>query len=645
MPEVLVDGDQGLALHLVVVVPQVGLAGGVVHDAAGGQLAGVSDAQAAADEDHGDQPPGGAAPAVQVRGILGLGDHVLGERPREPFPPLGVVLGEEHGVRGQVAGPAVLADSGEQAVQVLDVLGVELPAAELGVQVGQVAFQQRAVHAGDAGDVHGRAGQVCREAADYPGAPGRDARAQAGGQPPPCPPLGQFLQPGLGDAAEAHVRDRILDAEVAQPPRVAGVFNVPAAAVGQVLDLPASVDDQRPGRGRGGPGRAGRQLARPPLLLGPVQQRYGAGAGGEVHHPLGLHGVHLDLPGVAAGLERVLPFQAQLGAQHPQVDAVTVELGLVVVAVGELPGVWPAVPEPPRGVGLAEHGVRTGPQVAVGDQAGDRRPGLQDTLPGGQPGIKTGLAGTAVTPGVTRAKAQAGPAVAAAGHPAGQRWGPPPPLRVSGGDKVLKVRFSLAPLLVMPAAQTPVPPGPAALIYQAQGAAEDRVLRVESQDLAPEPGPDCGHQPGQQPGRTGIRLTTIVSAGRNSSRLVIAGAHRPSPSSPKTVAVSLTITWWRRAAACSQVVPPPIWCPRCSSSASACRQAPNTSRTRAAGARPLTWPASTDPAGPTVQVMTGRSGWASRIAASSAAARRCHSARSPWPIHVPVTRSPRFRQR
>jgi hypothetical protein len=44
------------------------------------------------------------------------------------------------------------------------------------------------------------------------------------------------------------------------------------------------------------------------------------------------------------------------------------------------------------------------------------------------------------------------------------------------------------------------------------------------------------------------------------------------------------------------------------------------------GARPFTCPASTDPAGPTVQTMHGRSPWPSRIAASSAAACRCQRA-------------------
>ena len=47
-------------------------------------------------------------------------------------------------------------------------------------------------------------------------------------QAPPAPALDKLLQPRLRDAAEAVVRDRVDDAEVAQPAGVAGVFHVPA---------------------------------------------------------------------------------------------------------------------------------------------------------------------------------------------------------------------------------------------------------------------------------------------------------------------------------------------------------------------------------------------------------------------------------
>jgi hypothetical protein len=59
LAELVVDGHQGLALHLVVEVLQVGGAVGVEDDAVTGQLEGVGDPQSAADQDDGDEPVGG----------------------------------------------------------------------------------------------------------------------------------------------------------------------------------------------------------------------------------------------------------------------------------------------------------------------------------------------------------------------------------------------------------------------------------------------------------------------------------------------------------------------------------------------------------------------------------------------------------
>jgi len=60
--EFLIDRDQRLPFHLVVVIPQVGGAAGVSDDAAEGELGGVADPQSAADQDHGDQPVGRVVP-------------------------------------------------------------------------------------------------------------------------------------------------------------------------------------------------------------------------------------------------------------------------------------------------------------------------------------------------------------------------------------------------------------------------------------------------------------------------------------------------------------------------------------------------------------------------------------------------------
>src|SRR5204863_143225 len=71
-------------------------------------------------------------------------------------------------------------------------------------------------------------------------------------------------------------------------------------------------------------------------------------------------------------------------------------------------------------------------------------------------------------------------------------------------------------------------------------------------------------------------------------------------SCPKTVAVRRTVTPPLRSAARSRDIPPP-GCSRHSPSPSACRQAAKACRTCRAGASPLTWPMSTELAGPTVQ--------------------------------------------
>jgi len=301
------------------------------------------------------------------------------------------------------------------------VFSLQLPAAELGMQGGEVAFQQRPGDPLDAGGVRVLAGQPGSEVGQDPGAAGGQAGAQPGGQPPPAPALGQVLQPRLRDAAEADVRDRVVDAEVAQPPGVTGAFHIPAAAEGQFLGLPAGIDDQRPGRGRGDARLAGRRLVLPPPVLVPVQQGRDAGAGGEVDRPLSLYRVHLLPPGVAAGLERVLPFQPQLRGQRPQADAVAAEFRLVAVAGGELPGVRAAVQRPGGRVGVAEHGIGPDPQSAGGNQAGDQGIRARHGRPGRDPGTGVRPAGAPVASVVPLAESQHPAGVLASGNLAGRR--------------------------------------------------------------------------------------------------------------------------------------------------------------------------------------------------------------------------------
>ena len=112
--ELVVDRDGGLAAHLVVDIAQVGGALSVVEQAVEGQRAGVGGAQAAPDQDQGDQPGVGVGPTIQVGRGFDLGHHVLGQVTGEPL--CGVAVpGEEHRGGGQGVVPVVLADRGKHA--------------------------------------------------------------------------------------------------------------------------------------------------------------------------------------------------------------------------------------------------------------------------------------------------------------------------------------------------------------------------------------------------------------------------------------------------------------------------------------------------------------------------------------------------
>jgi hypothetical protein len=139
----------------------------------------------------------------------------------------------------------VPADRLQEAVQPADVLAVAHAAAHLRAQDCQVALQQRAVHDGQAGSRRGLRGKVDGEPGNRPGpGPGR-AGAEPGGQLPPGVSLGQFPQPGLGDAREADGGLGLVDAQVAEPPGITRVFGVPAGAEGKRLDPAARVADER----------------------------------------------------------------------------------------------------------------------------------------------------------------------------------------------------------------------------------------------------------------------------------------------------------------------------------------------------------------------------------------------------------------
>ena len=78
--ELLVDRDQGLAFHLVVVIAQVGGAVGVGDHAVTGQAHRVGDPQTGPNQDQGDQPVVRVGEPREVDGVLDLGHHLLGQR-------------------------------------------------------------------------------------------------------------------------------------------------------------------------------------------------------------------------------------------------------------------------------------------------------------------------------------------------------------------------------------------------------------------------------------------------------------------------------------------------------------------------------------------------------------------------------------
>ena len=79
------------------------------------------------------------------------------------------------------------------------------------------------------------------------------------------------------------MRGSLADAQVAEPPGVTGILDVPAAADVELFDLAAGIDQQRPAGVPVAGTRPGRNhgyaAAR---VLVPVQQRGDAGAGGNV---------------------------------------------------------------------------------------------------------------------------------------------------------------------------------------------------------------------------------------------------------------------------------------------------------------------------------------------------------------------------
>ena len=195
----------------------------------------------------------------EVGGLLDLGHDVGGEAAGKPGAAGREVLRVDcRGGRQRVV-PAVPADRLQEAAQPADVMGMAHLAAHFRLQDGQVAFQQRAGHAVQAGGRAGQGGEPGGEPGHGPGSgPGR-ADGQAGGQLPAGVSLGQLPQPGLGDSREADGGLGLAGAQVAEPPDVPRVLGIPAGAERERLDAAARVEDERapaaplPRRVEGGP--------------------------------------------------------------------------------------------------------------------------------------------------------------------------------------------------------------------------------------------------------------------------------------------------------------------------------------------------------------------------------------------------------
>lgn len=88
---------------------------------------------------------------LEVVRLFELYHDVLTERAGQRFSFLGPVLGEEHRSGRQVTGPTVLADRGEDQVQLPDHVPPHCAcAAQFGLQMGQVQFQKGAGQPGSA---------------------------------------------------------------------------------------------------------------------------------------------------------------------------------------------------------------------------------------------------------------------------------------------------------------------------------------------------------------------------------------------------------------------------------------------------------------------------------------------------------------
>lgn len=146
-------------------------------------MQGVGGAQAALDQDDGDQPSLGGGPLVQVRGGLDLRHDVLGQASADPGGTGWQVPGEEHRGGRQAGVPVVLADGLEERADTGDGVFLGAVTEPGGGQPRQVAFQHRPVQPGEGVHLGDRLGQEDAEAGQRRDVVDHGADRQPAGEP------------------------------------------------------------------------------------------------------------------------------------------------------------------------------------------------------------------------------------------------------------------------------------------------------------------------------------------------------------------------------------------------------------------------------------------------------------------------------
>ena len=237
-----------------------------------------------------------------------------------------------------------------------------------------------------------------------------------------------------------------------------------------------------------------------PPFFGLFQQGGRARGGQDRHERVDFPGRQFRVLLVAAALQDVLHLQPEPGGQPPQVDVLLA--GPRVLAGGrELIDIGTPVVLPPDVVAVAEHRRATGPQGAVADPAGRRRPVRRQRRGRRLPARQVRASRAIPLAKVPLAHPAAHRPVIAAGDDAriqrkvavparfgrrgelreGDLAGSPPPLPVRGAQALPAVRAVAA-------------------AHRARRPAEDRVPRVEDQVPGPELRAHRGHELFQQAG-------------------------------------------------------------------------------------------------------------------------------------------------